>query len=413
MEIVQLIREAISSFLFRVAMGQSYYYESKLIFLLYTIILYLIFIFFVTKTDLKLSKMNLYITLLVGLLVSFVAIRYMPFGGDAQIYCDYVKMDLGGGNIYVSTEKYAFNYPPLFLGVIGQFCKYNYEINYPILYSVLIFVIGIFFSREYKIGLTTTMVLLTSSFLGLRWIFKTGNFLIWELIFLSLGIYFSKKNENITLILLVLLGFQRLWLLLTAIFWYIMVKEKIDYKGLGGSVGLLSVLVLFRFELFKSYLIQLYEGNTLSSVWGGSANHNSPSLLLNIVDLFNLHNNFTLFFLLYCLAILFFIYRNLVNNIFSDKTHILSHTIFLLVVLSPTFKPYLALLATISLFPLFSRMKTSSLNHFIFVYCFLINLFWVIGSIFPMGYPYSVFQIVFFISVIKVINNTNYYISNE
>jgi hypothetical protein len=261
--------------------------------------------------------------------------------------------------------------------------------------------------------MSTTMILLTSSFLGLRWIFKTGNFLIWELIFLSLGIYFSKKNENITLILLVLLGFQRLWLLLAAIFWYIIAKEAIDYRGLGGSFTFLSVLVLYRFDLLKSYLIQLYAGNTLSSVWDGSANHNSPSLFFNIIDFFNLQNIITLLFLIYSLAVILFIYRNLSKNIFSDKTYILSQTIFALVVLSPTFKPYLALLATISLFPLFSLMKRSSLNHFIFVYCLFINIFWIIGSLFPMGYPYSVFQIVFFISAIKVINNPHYYISND
>ena len=413
MEIVQLVREVISSFLFTVAMGQSYYYESKLIFLLFTIILYLIFILLANKIDLKLPSVTPYIALIIGLLVAFASIRYMPFGGDAQIYCNFVNMDLSGENIYVSTEKYAFNYPPIFLGVINQFCKYNYEIYYPILYSVLISVIGFCFSREYKIEMSTTMILLTSSFLGLRWIFKTGNFLIWELIFLSLGIYFSKKNENITLILLVLLGFQRLWLLLAAIFWYIIAKEAIDYRGLGGSFTFLSVLVLYRFDLLKSYLIQLYAGNTLSSVWDGSANHNSPSLFLNIIDFFNLQNIITLLFLIYSLAVILFIYRNLSKNIFSDKTYILSQTIFALVVLSPTFKPYLALLATISLFPLFSLMKRSSLNHFIFVYCLFINIFWIIGSLFPMGYPYSVFQIVFFISAIKVINNPHYYISND
>jgi len=257
------------------------------------------------------------------------------------------------------------------------------------------------------------MILLTSSFLGLRWIFKTGNFLIWELIFLSLALYFSKKNENITLVLLVLLGLQRLWLLTAVIFWYIIAKEKIDYKGLLGSFSAFSILALIRFDLLYSYLFQLYGGNTLSSVWDGSANHNSPSLFLNIIDVFNLHSNFKMSLLLYCLTVLFFIYKNLVNNIFSNKTHLLSQTIFLLIVLNPTFKPYLALLATVALFPLFEMMKKNALNHFFVLYCLLSNLFWIIGSIFPMGYPYSVFQIVFLLSAIKVINDTNYYIFDD
>ena len=413
MEIVQLIREAVSSFLFKVGMGQAYYIESELIYVLIAIILFVGIIFFSNKVGIKFPQGTPQVTLLIGLVVLFAAIRYQPFGGDAQIYCNYVYMDLFGNNIYESTEKYAFNYPPVFLGIIGQFCKFNYEINYPILYTILICAIGFFYSREYKIGLSTTMVLLTSSFLGLRWIFKTGNFLIWELIFLSLALYFSKKNENITLVLLVLLGLQRLWLLTAVIFWYIIAKEKIDYKGLVGSFSALSILALIRFDLLYSYLFQLYEGNTLSSVWNGNANHNSPSLFLNIVDVFNLHNNFKISLLLYCLTVLFFIYKNLVNNIFSNKAHILSQTIFLLIVLNPTFKPYLALLATVALFPLFEIMKKIALNHFFVLYCLLTNLFWIIGSIFPMGYPYSVFQIVFLLSAIKVINNTNYYIFDD
>ena len=413
MELVQLIRESISSVLFLIAMGQSYYYESRLVYVFISIILYLIVLYFVNRIELTLPRATLYLTLLTGLIVAFASIRYMPFGGDAQIYCDYVKMDLHGRDVYLSTEKYAFNYPPFFLGVIGQFCKYNYDLIYPIFYSLLIIAVGFFYSREYVIKLSTTMILLSTSFLGLRWIFKTGNFLIWEIIFLSLAIYFSKKNQNITLALLVLFGFQRLWFLLAAIFWYIIAKEKINYKGLYGSLATLLVLILVRVELLKSYLVQLYEGDTLSSVWNGNANHNSPSLFLNVVDLFNLENSFIVFFLLYCIAVFSYIYRNLNSNLFSDKSHLLSQTIFLLIVLNPTFKPYLALLATISLFPLFALMKKSSLDHFIFVYCFLINFFWIIGSVFPMGYPYSVFQIVFFISSIKVINNTDYYIFDD
>jgi len=413
MEIVKLIREAISSFLFKVGMGQAYYIESELIYALIAIILFLGIIFLSNKVGIKFPQGTPHATLLIGFVVAFAAIRYPPFGGDAQIYCNYVYMDLVGDNIYDSTEKYAFNYPPLFIGIIGQFCKFNYEIYYPILYTILICVIGFFFSREYKIGLGTTMILLTSSFLGLRWIFKTGNFLIWELIFLSLALYFSKKNENITLVLLVLLGLQRLWLLTAVIFWYIIAKEKIDYKGLLGSFSAFSILALIRFDLLYSYLFQLYGGNTLSSVWDGSANHNSPSLFLNIIDVFNLHSNFKMSLLLYCLTVLFFIYKNLVNNIFSNKTHLLSQTIFLLIVLNPTFKPYLALLATVALFPLFEMMKKNALNHFFVLYCLLSNLFWIIGSIFPMGYPYSVFQIVFLLSAIKVINDTNYYIFDD
>ena len=52
-------------------------------------------------------------------------------------------------------------------------------------------------------------------------------------------------------------------------------------------------------------------------------------------------------------------------------------------------------------------------DHYIFVYCFLINIFWIIGSMVPMGYPYSIFQIVFIVSTIKIMFNNESYIKDD
>ena len=346
----------------------------------------------------------------VGLLVALVSIRYEPFGGDAQIYCNYINMDLSGQDIYSSTKKYAFNYPPFFIVVISQFCKFNYDVVYPIIYFVLIFIVSFFFSKEYKIKFITSATLLSSSFLGLRWILKTGNFLVWEIIFLSLALFFSKRNSNITLILLLFFGFQRLWFLLAALFWYKISKEKINSSSLLASFIFLFGLFFVRYDLLSSYLTQLYKGNTLSSVWNATANHNSPSIFLNFIDVFNLHDSLVPLLFIYCLFVIFFIFKYSITNIFTQNHHILSQILFLLVILSPSFKPYLAILATISLFPLFEFMKKDFLNYFIFIFCFLANLFWILGSIYPMGYPFSIFQIVFLVSAYKVVNNKSYYI---
>ena len=410
MELIQLIRESISSFLFFIAMGKSYYSASKPIYIAISILLYCGLFLLLSKTYFKGTRLNIYISLATGLLIAFASVRYMPFGGDAQIYCNYIKMDVSGQNIYSATEKYSFNYPPFFVIVLAQFCKYNYESIYPIIYLILISIVSIYFTKEYKIEFIISATLLTSSFLGLRWIFKTGNFLVWEIIFLSLSLFFSKRNANLTLIFLLLFGFQRLWFLLAAIFWYIISKEKINNSSLISSFILLLSLMIVRFDLLTSYIIQLYQGNTLSSVWNGAADHNSPSIFLNFIDVFNLHDRLLPLLLSYSILVIFFISKYLITNIFIQNDHVISQIIFLLIILNPTFKPYLAILATISLFPLFEFMKKDSLNNFIFFYCFLINLFWIVGSIYPMGYPFSIFQIVFLISACIFVNKKSYYI---
>jgi len=410
MEVIQLIRESISSFLFLIAMGQSYYSESKPIYIFISILLYSGLFIFLRKIYFKNTNLNVYIGLAIGLLVALTSIRYIPFGGDAQIYCSYIKMDLNGQNIYLATEKYAFNYPPLFLVVLSQFCKLNYEVIYPIIYLVLISIVSFFFSKEYKIKFITSATLLTSSFLGLRWILKTGNFLVWEIIFLSLALFFSKRNANITLILLLFFGFQRLWFLLAALFWYKISKEQINNRSLVSSFIFLFGLVLVRYDLLSSYLTQLYQGNTLSSIWNATANHNSPSIFLNLIDVLNLHDNLVPLLFVYCIFVVVFIFKYSVTNIFIQNHHILSQIIFLLVILNPSFKPYLSILATIALFPLFEFMTKEFLNYFIFIFCFLINIFWILGSIYPMGYPFSIFQIVFLVSAYKVVNNKSYYV---
>ena len=410
MELIQLIRESISSFLFFIAMGQSYYSSSKPIFIALSILLYFGLFLLLNNTYFKETKLTIYMSLTAGLLIALASIRYMPFGGDAQLYCNYIKIDISGLNIYSATEKYSFNYPPFFLLVLAQFCKFNYESIYPIIYFVLLSIVSIFFTKEYKIEFITSMTLLTSSFLGLRWILKTGNFLVWEIIFLSLALFFSKRNANFTLLLLLLFGFQRLWFLLAAIFWYKIARKKINKSTLIGSFILIFSLMLVRFDLLTSYLMQLYQGNTLQSVWNGSANHNSPSVFLNIIDFFNLHNSLLPLLLSYCIFVVFFIYKYSISSIFTRNEHVISQIIFLLIIFNPTFKPYLAILATISLFPLFEFMKKDFLNNYIFIFCFLINLFWIVGSIYPMGYPFSIFQIVFLIGAGIVVNKKSYYV---
>ena len=174
----------------------------------------------------------------------------MPFGGDARIYCDYMSINLSGANVYLVDQKYAFNYPPFFIAILTQFCKYNYMEVYPIVYSLLIGLATFVLSKEYKIDLLTVGTILTTSFLGFRWILKTGNFLFWEIIFLLLALVFAKKNANLTLILLVLFGFQRLWFFLVPLFWFKVAKKKINYIGLGGSAIVLSSLLAIIFISF-------------------------------------------------------------------------------------------------------------------------------------------------------------------
>ena len=408
-----MVRELISSLLFNIAMGQSYYYDPNIFTSIFSFLLYLSFGWVILKKISIPTKLNIYVTLVLGLVVAFASIRYMPFGGDAGIYCDYISIDLAGSNVYLANQKYAFNYPPFFITLLTQFCKYNYMEVYPIIYSVLVVLATYILSKEYKIEVLTVMTILATSFLGFRWILKTGNFLFWEMIFLLLALVFAKKNANITLVFLVLFGFQRLWFILIPLFWFKVAKEKINYIGLGGSALVLLSLLAIKFDLLNSYINQLLNGNTISSVWNGEANHNSPSLFLNVVDLFNLHSSFLICFIVYSAIIIFYINKSLDESIFNQRQYLLSQIIFLVVALYPTFKPYYAILALIALVPLIALLKVNYVGHYIFVSCFLINIFWIIGSLVPMGYPYSIFQIVFILSTIKIMFNNESYVKDD
>lgn len=402
---MDLMRELISSLLFHIGLGQSYYYDSTLLNISFSLFLYIFLAWIFLKRFSFGSKFNTYISMIVGLIVAFSSVRYSPFGGDALVYCNYIDLDLKGFDIYSLNQKYTFNYPPFFIMLLGYFCDFNYINVYPIIYFVLIVVVAFVLAKENKIDYLTTITLLASSFLGFRWILKTGNFLIWEIVFLVLACVYSKKNENITLILLVLLGFQRLWFMLIPFFWYLITKDKIKFSSLGLSGSILFLLYSIKFELLGSYVNQILEGRTINGIWNGYANHNSPSLFLNFIDLFNLHSNFLLLMIVYAILVFLLIYNIISNSIYKKNEHILSQIIFIIIIFNPTFKPYHGLLAVIAIVPLLPLLKRKQLDFYIFVSCFVINIFWILGSVIPLGYPYSIFQIVFMLSTIRIIFN--------
>jgi len=92
-EIIALVRELISSLLFNIAMGQSYYYDPNIFSSIFSLLLYLSFGWIIIKKISIPTKFNIYSALLLGLVVAFASVRYMPFGGDARIYCDYITID--------------------------------------------------------------------------------------------------------------------------------------------------------------------------------------------------------------------------------------------------------------------------------------------------------------------------------
>ena len=129
MEIITFLRELISSLLFNIAMGQSYYYDASIFPSIFAILLYISFAWIILKKISFPNRLNIYAALVLGLIVAFASVRYMPFGGDARIYCDYMSINLSGANVYLVDQKYAFNYPPFFIAIMTQFCKYNYKKN--------------------------------------------------------------------------------------------------------------------------------------------------------------------------------------------------------------------------------------------------------------------------------------------
>jgi hypothetical protein len=58
-------------------------------------------------------------------------LRYMPYGGDAKIYCELTDYSQTSDvSIYNTTLKYTFNYPPIFENIFTRLCAFNYVDNY-------------------------------------------------------------------------------------------------------------------------------------------------------------------------------------------------------------------------------------------------------------------------------------------
>ena len=198
-----MIREFVSNLFFNTALGNGFYYNLNQVGLIYLGLISLIAIVLYRLNE----KINLRILYLFCFLLSSIAtfnvLRYLPYGGDAAIYCELTKFSKNSGiSIYNTSFKYTFNYPPIYENILNYLCTFNYEENY-YFYSIGFGIFLAILSKKQGQNVFLFSLYFLGSFLGLRWSLKTGNFVFLELIFLTLFVVNYKKNNPISYLFLI------------------------------------------------------------------------------------------------------------------------------------------------------------------------------------------------------------------
>jgi len=385
------MRETISFFFFTIAHGNSFYIQSTNTRRLIALGLF-VAAFIIIKYSPKLNqKIYTLASLGIGLVVAINASRYFPFGGDASIYCNLVSTAKSNNiSIYDIDTKYTFNYPPIYQKILSFFCNINYESYYEYFYYSLLLLIGFAIHKQFSNNLLFVYTIIFSSFLSFRWILKTGNFVFLEVILLYLTLYYIKKENNLSIVFFILFAFQRVWFLsLIPILLFVnkgRLKEKLVYAGVT-----FAVMIPVNLIEFNGFIENIFSGNSQYSIWSEMPSHNTPSIGLLVYKYFNLENGFALIVIHFLLlqALLFYALR-------KDKLDPLTFFSFCLMVgtfLNPYLKPYLLIIPTVAL----ACLDQEKLNkkRYVLVSCIYPNLFWIIGSMYPMGNFFSYHQTIF------------------
>ena len=386
-----MIREFVSNLFFNTALGNGFYYNLNQVGLICLGLISFIAIILYRLNE----KINLRILYLFCFLLSSIAtfnvLRYLPYGGDAVIYCELTTFSKNSGiSIYNTSFKYTFNYPPIFENILNYLCTFNYEENY---YFYLIG-FGIFLailSKKQGKNVFLFSLYFLGSFLGLRWSLKTGNFVFLELIFLTLFVVNYKKNNPISYLFLILFGFQRLWyLLLVPVFLFF------DHDKSLKKFQLIFIssffLILLNFNSLLVYLTSLLPSGEGYSIFKELPGHNTPSIYIGLVKgLYLSHSLITLFFYLLVSFIFLFLFM---RNKSLSKEIVAVVLICSLILLNPYLKPYHFIFFT----PLLILIRDSYLNN---AKSMLLSIaypsfFWIVASNLSVGTLTGYFQTVFF-----------------
>ncbi len=335
----------------------------------------------------------------LGLLLSSITtinvLRYKPYGGDAKIYCDLTFLSKSSNlSIYDVEYKYTFNYPPIFRQLLDFLCDFGYQTNY-YLFLVPALILFLLILRNENRNLFLSSMYLFGAFLALRWVLKTGNFVMLELVFLILFVWHYKKKSHFLYLFLILFGIQRVWfLLLVPILFYL---DNTNFAKKVKTIIFASLFALLvNINSFNEFLGSIFNSNSQYNILRESPGHNTPSIYLGLLNVLNIDSNLFLL-IIYVLAgiyILFLILRK-----FKMSTDIKLITTFTLVLLiNPYLKPY----HFIFIIPCLLLVSDSFLKdkRSIITAIIMPNLFWIIFSNLSSGTSLGFFQLLFIIAFI-------------
>lgn len=397
-----MFREFLSLLFFNTALGNGYYENPDLASLI-IVVISLITLFTIYKF-LNLINTNLMFSFSIILtsVVVLNVLRYPPFGGDAVIYCEINQAVLNSSNsIYDLELKYTFNYPPMYKYLIKSICSFDYFNWYP--FITLLSLLIIFPKNQAPKNSLLVLLYFFGSFLALRWVLKTGNFVFFEIIFLNYFVKNYKKNKEINYLLLFLFGFQRLWFLLLIPIIFIFDIKKNNSKKFIFPILIISLLNISE---LRNFISSLFRNGETYNLFIEIPGHNTPSIYLGFMNIFKVDSSLISLsiFVLSSLLIFKLLNVNKLNNI--NLFYIFSFFL----IMNPYLKPYhfiffLPLLQLINIEIL--REKSS-----IFLSLLAPNFLWILGSNINSGTNFGYFQIViyslFVFNVFKL-NKENFY----
>ena len=330
--------------------------------------------------------------LLLSSITTFNVLRYKPYGGDAKIYCDLTSISKSSNlSIYDVEYKYTFNYPPIFRQLIDFSCDFGYQTNY-YFFLVPALILFLLILRNENRNLFFSSMYLFGAFLALRWVLKTGNFVMLELVFLILFVWYYKKKSHLLYLFLILFGIQRIWfLLLVPILFYL---DNTNFSRKVKTIISASLFaILININSLNEFLGIIFNSNSQYNILKESPGHNTPSIYLGLLNILNIDSNIFLLFIyvLVCIFILILILRK-----YKMSPDIKLITIFTLVLLiNPYLKPYhfifiIPCLLLVS--DTFLEDKKSIVSSII-----IPNLFWIIFSNVSSGTSLGYFQLLFII----------------
>ena len=390
-----MFRKFLSELFFNTSLGNGFYSDlSSGTFVV--LIIFIILSFLLIKFSDYIKVEFLFgLGLLLSSITTINVLRYKPYGGDAKIYCDLTFLSKSSNlSIYDVDYKYTFNYPPIFREILDFFCDFGYQTHYYffLLPALILFLL---ISRYENRNAFISSMYIFGAFLALRWVLKTGNFVMLELVFLILFVWHYKKKSHLSYLFLILFGIQRIWfLLLVPILFYL---DNTNFSKKVKTIIFASLFaMLVNINSFNEFLGSIFDSNSQYNILREVPGHNTPSIYLGLLNIMNIDSNLFLLivYVLVGICILSLILRKFKMS--ADIKLITTFTIVLLI--NPYLKPY----HFIFLVPCLLLVSDSLLKDKKSIVTAIImpNLFWIIFSNLSSGTSLGFFQLLFIIAFI-------------